>query len=87
MVDEASIRERIHTVYEEIFPDAIVAEQASLDSLDRVTFLLALEDEFDLDLTQSEHEKVEDIDGLVIQICAAIDGRDGCAHASSQAGK
>ncbi len=76
------IEEKLSVNADQITNDARFAEDLKADSLDTVELVMALEDEFGLDIPDEEAEKIKTVQNAIdyINVEGRLDGRASCAR-------
>ena len=70
---QSMLAEALDLPLEKVTPDAKIVDDLGADSLDRVELVMALEDEFDLEIMDSESEKFV----TVADVVAFIESKKG----------
>ena len=79
-MDKAEIEARVRKVLAEqlaveetqVVPDARFAEDLNADSLDLVEAVLALEEEWDIEIPEDEMEQIKTVGGAVDMVCTKL---------------
>ena len=80
MTDRAEIESRVRTVLAEqlavdeaqVVPDARFAEDLNAESLDLVEAVLALEEEWDIEIPEDEMEQIKTVGGAVDMVATKL---------------
>jgi acyl carrier protein len=80
MTDRAEIEARVRAVLAEqlavdeaqVVPDARFAEDLNADSLDLVEAVLALEEEWDIEIPEDEMEQIKTVGAAVDTVCTKL---------------
>ncbi|WP_422667269.1 acyl carrier protein [Buchnera aphidicola] len=74
------ISEKLHIQLEKIHNDSSFQQDMNIDSLDKVEFIMALEEEFNIEITDEEAEKINTVQKSIDYIKKNINDKDNVSY-------